>query len=414
MRRIATYIILFFVSIAVNAQEKELTSLFLDAVTSYSQGDLESARKKFTLYLGMKPDDDAANYYLGLCEYSLGNGDNAERFLSKAVQADSTNEWYINALATYYNGKGDMFKAAEMCEKLIELRPGYFSNSYTLTLIGDAKFSARQDSLALKYYDQALEMEPEYAPAQLSKLEALRLTGKEIAFFGLLEQFINNMQVRPEIKSNYIKALMEHIDSKFYWLWGEQINRLVDLCASLHPDDLGIQNIKMQLIYIKDDMDAVIEQCRVIQEVAAKQGDVEKQVEALSMEGDIYYQRGERKKAFDVYNRVLKLKPDYSPVLNNYAYYLSEEKKSLSKALKMSKAAIDAEPDNATYLDTYAWILHLLGKDKEAKPHFKHAMLYGGKDSAVILEHYAIVLEALGETELAAYYQSLAKQKGGK
>ena len=98
-------------------------------------------------------------------------------------------------------------------------------------------------------------------------------------------------------------------------------------------------------------------------------------------------------------------------MLNNYAYYLSEEGSKLRKALKMSRRAVDLEPDNATYLDTYGWLLYLLRKPAEAKPVFKHAMLYGGKDSAVVLEHYAKVLDALGEKDLATYYMNLSAQK---
>jgi len=42
--------------------------------------------------------------------------------------------------------------------------------------------------------------------------------------------------------------------------------------------------------------------------------------------------------------------------MNNYAYYLSEEKTDLKKAEKMSAKAVEKEPNNSTYLDTYAWI----------------------------------------------------------
>ena len=123
-----------------------------------------------------------------------------------------------------------------------------------------------------------------------------------------------------------------------------------------------------------------------------------------SAAGDIYYQMGDSKKAFKYYERALKIDPDYNPVLNNYAYYLSLQGKNLKKAKEMSRKTITTEPDNPTYLDTYAWILHLLGEDIEAKAIFKHAMLYGGKESRDILEHYATVLEALGEKDLATIY----------
>ena len=131
---------------------------------------------------------------------------------------------------------------------------------------------------------------------------------------------------------------------------------------------------------------------------------------AWSMMGDAKHSKGDAKGAFKAYDKALKLNPDYVPVLNNYAYYLSLEGKKLKKAYNMSKKTIEAEPDNATYLDTFGWILHLMGKDLEAKPFFKHAMLYGGKESAVILEHYVVVLEALGEYDTASVYRNMAKR----
>ena len=131
---------------------------------------------------------------------------------------------------------------------------------------------------------------------------------------------------------------------------------------------------------------------------------------AWSMIGDAMHSKGDEKGAFKAYDKALKINPNYAPVLNNYAYYLSLQGKKLKKAYNMSKKTVEAEPDNATYLDTFAWILHLMGRDLEAKPFFKHAMLYGGKESAVILEHYAIVLEALGETDSAQLYRNMAKR----
>ena len=121
---------------------------------------------------------------------------------------------------------------------------------------------------------------------------------------------------------------------------------------------------------------------------------------------------GDDKSAFKAYDTLLKRYPDYSPALNNYAWFLAESGKKLNKALAMSKKTIDAEPDNVTYLDTYGWILYLLVRPADAKPYFKHAMMYGGKESATILRHYATVLEALGENDLAAVYRKQAEAKG--
>lgn len=157
------------------------------------------------------------------------------------------------------------------------------------------------------------------------------------------------------------------------------------------------------------DYDAIIGNCRYI--LTNYPTDKDLCLAAWSSIGDAYHEKGNSKDAYKAYEKALKINPDYAPVLNNYAYYLSVEKKKLKKAYTMSKKTVEAEPDNATYLDTFGWILHLQGKDLEAKPFFKHAMLYGGKDSAVILEHYAEVLEALGEDDMAKVYRKQANAK---
>jgi tetratricopeptide (TPR) repeat protein len=153
----------------------------------------------------------------------------------------------------------------------------------------------------------------------------------------------------------------------------------------------------------------VLEICDKVLDVAPS--DSSKTLRALSTKGDIYHRLGDSKKAYKAYDKALKINPDYVYVLNNYAYYLSEEGRNLKKAYQMSKRTVEADPDNATYLDTFGWILFLQGKALEAKPFFKKAMLYGGKESAVIMDHYAEVLYELKEYDLAFVYWNLARKK---
>ena len=173
--------------------------------------------------------------------------------------------------------------------------------------------------------------------------------------------------------------------------------------------ELGFMEYLNTANYYLKDYDAVINNCRYL--IAREPKNTELVKNSWNQIGDMYHLKGDTKEAYKAYEKVLKIDPNYAPVLNNYAYYLSEEGKQLKKAYAMSKKTVEAEPDNATYLDTFAWILHLMGKDLEAKPFFKHAMLYGGKDSAVIMDHYAEVLYKLGEYDLAQVYWSQAKAK---
>ena len=412
MRKLITYLAATLLCFSLGAQTHSTDSLYLRGVAAFAEGQIPVAKVIFSRLLAVYPEDDAVNYYLGLTELAGREVEAAEKHLLAAERADSTNTWYIYALASLYEAKRDQVRSGEYVEKLIKMAPSLYNNPNTLSVVGDAKAASGQDSLALSYYNQALLLDPEYAPALYGRMELSRRAGRFAPFFVDLEGVIRNEDVRPEMKSNYLTRLMDSIDSPFYWVWGDAINRLVDLDREMHPEDYAIQLLKLRMLYIKNDWEGVLDQCGVLQELARCEGDKDHLAEALSIAGDVLYKEiGDKKKAFAAYEEALKIDPDQATVLNNYAYYLSLEGRKLRKALKMSRRAVELDPDNASYLDTCGWLLYLLKKPKEAKPYFKHAMLYGGKDSAVVLEHYSIVLDALGETDLSIYYKNLSEQK---
>lgn len=206
-----------------------------------------------------------------------------------------------------------------------------------------------------------------------------------------------------------LEAAAYYIQVLIYMKDWQKVVEESDSALVRFPDEIGFLEMANAGEYNLKNYDKVIRNCRTMIDKAP--GDSATVVAALSTMGDMYHQLGDMKSAFKSYDLVLKIAPDYIPVLNNYAYYLSVEKKKLKKAYAMSKKTVEAEPDNATYLDTFGWILYLQGKALEAKPFFKHAMLYGGKESATILNHYATVLEALGENDLAKVYRQQAKNK---
>ena len=150
---------------------------------------------------------------------------------------------------------------------------------------------------------------------------------------------------------------------------------------------------------------------QILEGLAKMQKDTANLLTAYSVIGDLSHEMGNSKQAYAYYKKALKINPNYNPVLNNYAYFLALEGKSLKQAYNMSKKTIESEPDNPTYLDTFAWILYLMDKPVEAKTHLKHAMMYGGKESAAVLDHYAEVLYALKEYDLAFIYWDQADAK---
>ena len=128
--------------------------------------------------------------------------------------------------------------------------------------------------------------------------------------------------------------------------------------------------------------------------------------------GDAYNYLKEYEKSDKAFDDALKIDPDNSVVLNNYAYYLSIRKDKLDKAEKYSRRSNEISQNNRSYIDTYGWILYQLGKNAEAEIWLARAVKMGAKN-AVILEHYGDVLFKLNKITDAVNYWKEAKLSGG-
>ena len=130
-----------------------------------------------------------------------------------------------------------------------------------------------------------------------------------------------------------------------------------------------------------------------------------------SMMGDIYHQKGKNAEAYAAYDSSLVYNPDNIGTMNNYAYFLSVERKSLDKAEEMSYRTVKAEPSNATFLDTYAWILFEKGKYTEARIYMEQALQNDQNPSRVLLEHAGDIYYMAGQKEKALEYWKKADAK---
>ena len=129
-----------------------------------------------------------------------------------------------------------------------------------------------------------------------------------------------------------------------------------------------------------------------------------------SIMGDLYHIKKMNTEAYAAYDSALVYKPDNIGALNNYAYYLSVERKDLDKAEEMSYKTVKAEPTNNTYLDTYAWILFEKGKYVEARIYIDQALQNGGDTSSVVVEHGGDIYFHNGEPEKALEYWKKAEK----
>lgn len=100
-------------------------------------------------------------------------------------------------------------------------------------------------------------------------------------------------------------------------------------------------------------------------------------------------------KAFAYFDKALKMNPNNYIVLNNYAYYLSEEDKDLDKALQMAEKVVEKFPQMPTYIDTYAWILFKKKDYKKAYEAMQNIISQKENWSPVVVQHYEKILKAL-------------------
>ena len=219
------------------------------------------------------------------------------------------------------------------------------------------------------------------------------------------EFFLRNKEIHPD---SYGAAAL-YVQFLSYTGDFQEMAQECERAFQAFPFEPAFQEYKVIAYYNMGDFESALRENEKI--IAMYPKDPDRLLSAYSTGGDLYHRVGDMKKCYECYEKALKIDPNNALCLNNYAYFMCLEGKSLNKALKMSRKAVELEPDNASYLDTIGWILHLKGKDADAKTYFKRAMIYGGKDSYECLSHYAQVLEALKETDLSKYYYDLAREK---
>lgn len=335
-------------------------------------------------------------------------------------------------------------------------------------ILGDIYKSKYMDSTAISFYEKALSMDPSYSPAYFGLAETYRMGRQLPLFFKNIYKFFSSDMMNISYKVKYMKEIVLNPqfvqtftpqvdtmvtcivnahpgDSVALFMAGsyyiqtlrqEEGKAMYLECLHHYPEDIRANIEYISLLYYLKEWNTLIDQTKLSintfpEDISLKEilgvalwqnknydeaiSIYQSMIDASDKDdplragyyaaiGDLYHEMKLSQKSYSYYEKALKINPDYNPVLNNYAYYLSLEGKKLKKAAQMSKKTIKSEPDNPTYLDTYAWILYLMGEKDDAKGYLKHAMLYGGKESAAILDHYADVLFSLKEYDLAFIY----------
>jgi len=400
-----------------------------EAIQAYDQ--LESAMgmneglslQKFRMYMELQQKDKAfeeikkladkyptvSRYPLLLGDLLLENGELEKAYTSyqQAHAIDPDNPYYIVSMSNYYEATGDKVAAEQQIrnalvnEELdVETKVGILSRY--IARLQQAKMDIGNIN---ELFDELIEQHPEDIDLKLmygSFLSAAQEKQEEARF-----QFQLVTEMEPDNQTAWQQLLNLALQANDL----PEVIRICQTCMELFPDApeyyfyLGIAYYQQE--EYQKALDTYYKGAEIVPiENGRLKSDFFGQI------GDIYYQMEQMEKAYESYEEALKYNGKNIVVLNNYAYFLSLDKKDLDKALRMSSQTIEIEANNATYLDTYAWILFVKGDYRLAKIYIERAIDKDTTNSSELLDHYGDILFMTGNEEKAVEQWEKAKELG--
>lgn len=481
----------------------------ITAISKFDDGDIEGAKAILKAVSEDAPENDAAWYYLAKCAVSEKNPELAELYLKKAEELDPGNFWYRHTLAgvyamtlrpeltiavyeklledfpkksdlyfdlvDLYSSQGQNEKALEtlkeietvfgMTESIAMFRYNLlrrmerheeafeslreynkeYSSPYVLTTLADYEMAVYNDSTALAYYDEALDIAPDYTPALLGKAETYRLTRRYAEYFPVLEAFVSSSDLPAAGKSDYLMAIVQRTDPKFVKSFVPQLDTVVNKAMEMHPKDSSILQMAGIYYYSTDRNDMAKDMFRRNMEafpenLSASANFVEflmyaQDWEALSQEGRNAFGRFPQETAFlemasvgdynleryddvlDICEKVLEVAPqDSSKTLRAWStmgdiYHRLGDAK---KAYKAYEKALKINPDYVYVLNNYAYYLSIEGRNLKKAYAMSKKTIEAEPDNPTYLDTFGWILYLQGKALEAKPFFKHAMLYGGK
>lgn len=378
--------------------------------------------QKYKLYNSLEQSDAAfkeieklAAKYPMEARYQIIQGDlhlekndtiKARAYYDKAHEIDPANPYYIVSMANYYEATGNKDAAEEQIrtalvnEKLdVDTKVGILSR-YILKLQQTQKDTDSSNAL----FQTLLEQHPE-------DTELKQMYGSLLLSQGKTDEARFQFQLITEMEPENAGAWQQLLNMSLKAEDIPEVIRICTKCQELFPDApeyyfyLGIAYYQQEKY-----QEALNTYYAGIDIIPAENPRLKS--DFYGQIGDIYYQMKQMDQTYKAYDEALKYNDNNIVVLNNYAYFLSLDKKDLKKAERMSAQCIKLEPDNATYLDTYAWIFFVQGNYTLAKIYIESALEKDKTKSAELVDHYGDILYMTGDKDKAVEQWKKARELG--
>lgn len=370
--------------------------------------DKEQAFDEIRQIIEKNPDDPRYLVLMGELYMEDNRNEEALRYLEQAGQIDPDFPAFVLAMVNYHERTNNRSAAqAELQKAITGTTMDVETKLQLLTRYLGILQQTQQDlTQANALFKSLFEQHPNNTRLNLIYGNVLMLqedTG------GAMEQFELYTRANPEDPQGYEQMLRVALPK-------EDMNKVVEVTTEALKHVPEEPQFYFYLGGAYYQLEKYEESLRVFEEGLANAVILNPVMESNfhGQIGDLNYFLGNTDTAFQSYEKALKLNPQNLPVLNNYSYYLSLEKRDLDKAEQMSGITIKIEPLNPTYLDTYGWVLFEQGAYVMAKIYIERAIEYGqDAPSAEVHEHYGDVLFKTGDKEEALKQWVKARELGG-
>lgn len=420
--------------------EKTVSNLF-DATYMYVMGrQLDKALKLLNeaeKEVGLNEDIIKQKQSIYLAQNKV---DKAIKEAQKLTTAYPTNTKYIGQLADIYLSNGKEEKANELYRKILELESdnGYallaladdyrnkkqFNDwfAYTKRAIASNKLDVKSKLRAMvdfitsnifgdEHKEKSYQLADAFTEANPDEASAWMLKGDLYAqntkYETAHESYSRAAQIEPSNYTTWRQLILCDIETKNY----AQMEKDCGSAIELFPTEslffvyhaIASQQLKNYDVCLR-----VAEQG-----IAASADEEQILLQLYLIIGDVNDKLKNFEKSDSAYLFAIKLDPNNSLTLNNYAYQLSLRNTNLEKAAQMSKRSLELDKDNASYLDTYGWILFMQQQYEEAKVQIEKSLLIE-PDNSEVIDHYGDILYKLGKVDDALVQWKKAKALGAE
>jgi tetratricopeptide (TPR) repeat protein len=376
-----------------------------------SVGQKENALKEVEKLSEKFPMEAKYQIFTGDFYLEEGEPEKALPYYEKAHTIDPKNPLYVVSMANYYEQKGENEAAAGEIEKA--LRNSSLDIETQIAILGKYIQNLIQNKKDVESANALFET----LMAQHSQEKELNLMyGRFLASQNKWDEARFQFQIVTESNPENMEAWRQLLNVTLRQDSTDEIIKVCDAALILFPEAPEFYFYKSSALYqqqqFEEALSAIEKGIRYVPEenrtlLSTFYGQL----------GDLYHQTGKREEAYEAYDKSLEYNENNILILNNYAYFLSLDKKQLDKAEMMSSRTLRAQPKNPTYIDTYAWILFQRGNYSLSKFYIENAITNGGGESSDVLEHYGDILFKTGNTGKAVQQWEKAlemKDKAGE